>query len=377
MSQGIISADFTFNLEKRMRVLNEYGYMNMLASENIWYPKVLRDRPLDGKSERVFWLLSTASIEQLTPADGGENGGLLNFEQLATITQEMFPAYFGRGLKISKIKLLNMMKAGVDPAGKWARDIGTYGAYVPQRLCAQALLNGGAAASLAYDGLPFFSTAHLVHPLISALGTFANVFTGSSSGSYPGACPIDDTQTLDTAYINFSKILAYITAAIPQPNGAGDPRFLEPAFVLYPSRMKAQVVQLFDAEFIAKAASSGGGSSDVRGLWKKFKMVEPVEAKELGAGTTYTIPNGLGGTTTVSGNDTTFYVVCKEANNTELGALVQNLRMPFTMHTYSGDQGAEGVDAVLGRSNDMEWHYDGWTAVNYGHPYAIFQCKGS
>jgi hypothetical protein len=382
MSSGIISADFLFNVEKQMRVLNERAYMNMLASENTWWPKVTKTRPIEGKSERLLWLLGTASIEQLSAADGGENGGSMNFDELATVTQENFPAYFARGYKIGKIKLLNMMQGGINPLTRWAEDIGTYGAYVPQRLVAQAILNGGTL--LSYDGVSYFNKSHPVHPLITGLGTFANDFTGSSavaSGltpAYPGALPIDDTQSLDTAFSNLSKALSYIVGAVKQPNGASDPRFLVPEFLVHPPRMLAQVSQIFDAEFIARAVGSSGGSSDVRGLWQKFKMMQPVMAKELDGSTSYTVPNpSTGGTSTLTGSDTTYYIVCREASQTELGAWIQNMRMPFSMTTYSGDSGTEGVDAVLGRSQDLEYHYQGWQSVSPGHPYTMFRFQGS
>src|SRR5579863_9484867 len=116
MSSGTFTADFLFSVEERMRVLNEMGYMKMLSGENIWYPKLLRTVPLDGKSERFIWLLSTASIEQLSANDGGEAGGSINFDELATIMQEYFPAYHARGFKTGKMKYLNMLNGGVDPA---------------------------------------------------------------------------------------------------------------------------------------------------------------------------------------------------------------------------------------------------------------------
>lgn len=385
MSLGAFTGDFLYSVEKRVKVKNEYGYMKMFSGENIWYPKVVRDNPIEGKTERLIWLLSTASIEQLTAADGGEDGGSVNYDELATIMQEYAPAYFARGYKIGKLKWLNFLQAGLDPVGKWAQDIGAYGAYIPQRLAAIALLNGGNVNG--YDGVPFFSASHPNHPLIAALGFFANDFTGApvaASGltpAYPGALPVDDSVALDTAMTNYSKALAYISGAIGQPNGAGDPRMLEPLFALHPPRMQVRMHQLHNADTIAQLAGSSGaaaGGADVREVWKKYRLAEPVEAKELDGGRSYTFPNpATGGTSTVTGDDKTYYIVCREATETDVGGLLQIRRLPFTLHTYSGETGTQGIDAVLGRAQQVEYLYDGATSVQYGHPYTIFKFRGS
>jgi hypothetical protein len=374
MGSGITSADFLFNVEKEMVILNELGYLRML--ENLWYPRLLRVRPMEGKSERLIWLLSTASIEQTSPADGGEDGGNISFDELATIMTEYFPAEFKKGFRINKIKYLNMRRAGIDPATRWATDIGTYGAYLPQRLLALAILQGG--TTIGYDGVSFFNKLHPVHPLIPSIGSFANDFTGASSGGYPGALPIDDTVSIDTALTNLGIALSYIAGAVPQPNGQGDPRNLEPLFLLYPPRMTARVNELFDANFIPQVAASGAGSGDIKGVWKKFRSADPIKVNEFDSHRSYNVMNPATGLPlTVSGSDTTFYIAAREAETTELGAFVETRRLPFQLHTYSGEAGTEGVDAVLGRSDDLEWHYKGWTSVNPGHPYTLFRFQGS
>src|SRR5580704_5557385 len=181
MADGIVTGNFVFSVEETYRPLYEDSYVNMLASENIWWNRLVRVHNTDGRGERFEWLLNTAMIEQLTPNDGGESGGSINYEQLSSVMTEYFPAFHARGFKIGKIAWQNRLNRGLDPVRKWVSDTGRYAAYYPQKLTALSILNG--ANLTAYDGVPFWSTAHPVNPNIPSLGTYANTFTGASSGS--------------------------------------------------------------------------------------------------------------------------------------------------------------------------------------------------
>jgi hypothetical protein len=141
--------------------------------------------------------------------------------------------------------------------------------------------------------------------------------------------------------------------------------------------MTSRVNELCDADYIPQVAGSGAGSADIRAFLKKYRIVEPVLAKELDGGRSYTFIGPAGTLVTANGDDKTYYIVCREASETQLGCFLHHMRLPFTLHTYSGEQGAEGIDAILGRSQDLEWHYNGYQAVNPGHPYTIFKFKGS
>lgn len=377
MGVQVVTGIFLFSVEEEYRVLYEDSYLNLLAAENTWWPKITRVHNTDGKGIRFEWLLNTASMEQLTPQDGGESGGSINFEMLSSVTKEYYPAFHAKGFRIGKMEWLNRLNRGMDPVAKWIADSGRYAAYYPQRQMAQLIMNG--ANVTGYDNVSFWSKVHPFNPNISSLGSFANTFTGAASGSYPGALPIDDSVSADVAFVNLTKAIAYITGNVLQPNGQ-DVRLLEPAFIIHPPRMLARVTQLTNADFIAQQAGASGsyvgGSGDIRGIYQKYRMAQPVMAKELGGAITYTFgaPNNL---TTVSGSDTTYYIVCREAAETQLGAFVMNNRQPFKLHTYSGESGAEGVDAVLGRAQNLEWHHDAYLGWDVGHPYAIFQFLGS
>lgn len=376
--QGAYTADFLFNVEKRAVAFNEYNFNKL--TRDLWYQRVTKDRNFDTKSERLSWLFETAGIDQMSPQDGGETAGMMSFDDLATVTTEYFPAMYGRGFKMSRIRwenFLNGSNGQLDPLTSWAGGVGKYGAYVPQRQIAQLFLNG--ANVIGYDGVAFWSASHPTHPTIPGYGTYANTFTGGASGVYPGACPIDDSVSLETALTNLAKVLSYIRTAVLQPNGMGDPRRLVPKYLIHPVRMSPRVTLLLEAAFLPLSANSGGGAADVKQYLSRMARLEPIEAPELGAAITYTVPWGAatGLSTTVSGSDTTWYIACEEATDSELGSFVMSIRRPFAMSTFAGEGGGMALDAILNRSGDIESHYKGWYGFNYGHPYGVFQVKAS
>jgi hypothetical protein len=378
MSQGIFTADFLFSIEKKAVIINERSFLERMSADDMWaMDGVLKPAPFEGKSERVTWVIDSSSIEQMTPANGGEDGGALTSEEMATVTTEYFPAHFGRQFKMGKLKFMNFVQAGINPLAIWSARMGRYGAYMPQRLAAMFILSGETV--IGYDGVAFFSASHPVHPLIASQGTYANLFTGAASGSYPGALPIDDSVTLDQAFINLVKGISYIEGAIPAPNGAGDPRMLHVEKILYPPQLQRRVTQLTEMSFYASASAGGAGSADgVKNIWKKFQLAKSQKAVEFDGNRSYSVMNANGTKSTVSGSDTSYYMLAREAGESELGAARLNTRLPFGMQTYSGESGGvEGIDAVLGRSNDIEYHYQGWTAVNPGEPAYLHKFKST
>jgi hypothetical protein len=102
-------------------------------------------------------------------------------------------------------------------------------------------------------------------------------------------------------------------------------------------------------------------------------------AMELGASISYTaaMPFMASGgnasfiSETLTGSDTTYYLVMGEATSTQLGSLLHLVRKPFKVTYYTGDQGGTGVDAILDRANELEYHVQGRMANQYGHPYGL------
>jgi hypothetical protein len=393
-----------------MKVITESEYKRRIAAENFWAPKILRDTNIERKTERITWWLDTATIQPLGPTGDGE----MEFESLVAQTVE-YPTYkHGKGLRIQRDQLEDLDGTGLNQAAKWSELMGSETAYYRQRLASQVILNAantdGSAA--AYDGVPFFADnttnsahGHPLNPFAKSVGGYCNWLHGSAGTSltgpgftsqpYPGALPIDESVTTDVALTNLRKAWSYIKS-IKMPNGI-DPRFLRPKYIMGPPALAARIAMLTDAKFIAQAAATGGGSADIVAYIKRMGFeVEPIIADEFAASTDYstTLPfmsltgsGGSGGTVkggnvtslpeTIQGSDTTWYIVCEEGQTSQLGALLHVLRKPFKITYYTGDSGGTGLDAILDRIEEFEYHCRGRASVQLGHPYCIFRVDAS
>lgn len=344
---GALTPQFLMDLESRMQVITENEYARLQS--RLWWSRVMRKKTTGARREILAWLLTTAQIE-----DTGPLGGKVSFDELLSAMTEYETKFAGRGLRIHKSQLEDTDGNGVDLAAKWSGDIGAYMGYWPQKQAVKLLKEGHLATSKSYDNVPFFSSSHPFNPFNTNLGTFSNVFTGAASGSYPGACPIDDSQSLDVAVVNLAKMIAYIKS-IKMPNGE-DPRFLNPVGLVVPPRMQQRAVQLTNAKFIAQAATGGAGSADVEAVIASFGFTQPIVADEFAG----------------FESDTTGFIICEELNTTQLGGLLYLEREPFSIQYYSGAQLPD-----LRRMNLLEWLTNGRYAAGYGHPYTIFKFKGS
>ncbi len=345
---GALTPQVFVGLEDRMTVAIEREYARL--TQNLWYQDVAKVRPSTGRKEIITWLLSTAQIRDL-----GKSGGNLSFDDLVATYTEVENKFAGTGLRLTKAQLEDTDGGGLDLASQWSSDVGAYMAYWPQKQVAHALKNGHTASLYTgYDGKALFASDHPVNPLSTSAGTFQNIFTGGASGSYPGACPIDDSVTADVALANLGKIYGYI-AGIKMPNGE-DPRFLRPKAIVHGPRMAPRVAQLTNAKLIAQAAASGGGGADVEALIRQLGIANAIQADELAG----------------YESDTTFFIVCEQAATSQLGGIIYQVREAFHMDAYGPMTQAE-----LGRKQEFEWHVHGRNAVAAGHPYLIFKCKGS
>lgn len=383
-----LTPQFVMQYERRMRAISESEYARRLLAQNTWWNKLLRQTDIEGKSERITWLLSTAIIEAMGPSGVGD----IAFENMVTQTVEYPVLRHAKGIRVQRDQLEDLNGTGLDQLAEWSSQVGNETSYYPQRLASQLLLNGAASdgSANAYDGKPFFApnnNQHPYNPFKTSLGGYSNWLKGASSGSYPGALPIDDSVTVDVALQNLGKAIAYV-AGWKMPNGV-DPRFLMPKYIVCPPRMAPRVRQLTDAKLIAQAAATGGGGADVQKLISGWALGEPIVAQELAASSSYNFQVATADPVTgfltsksvgpVAGSDTTWYLVCQEINTTQLGGLLLVMRKPFKITYYSGDgtNGASALEMLLDRMNEVEYHVQGRMSVQYGHPYTTVRVDNS
>lgn len=362
---GAITPTFLVKLEDNMQTITENEFARMTMSENLWWREVTRVRQSINRKEIIAWLLSTAQI-----FDEGK-GGNITFDDMASKSVIYEHNRFGAGLKLTIDELTDNDSHGFDFAAEWAAQIGALMAYFPQQQTSKAILNGESSTGpfgTAYDALPYFadnSAPHPNNPYRTAGGYYANLLTGAAAAAsggkpaYPGALPIDTGVTLDVAFANLQKFIAYI-AAIKMPNGI-TPRFLKLKSLLLPPELTARGQQLTNARFIAQAATGGAGSADVEAVIKNWGLGTPVTVQEFSTG--------------VAADATSWYGATEQMQSTQLGALVFIERVPFKVTYYTGSGGGTGVDAILDRAVDLEWHLRGRNANGYGHPYGLFKNK--
>lgn len=344
-----LTPTFLMNVESRMMTIteNEYGRLN--EPGNLWWPMLTKTRTSTGRRDVVQWLLSTATIR-----DQGK-GGNITLDDLVSTYLEIENNFNGNGLELTRAQLEDSDGGGMDLAAQWSQDTGAQMAYWPQKQATYLLKNGHTSSLVTgYDKKAYFAIDHPFNPYALNYGVYANLLTGAASGAYPGACPIDTSQTVDVALQNLTKIFAYI-ATWKMPNGE-DPRFLRPAGILCSPTLFPRAVQLTNAAFIAQVAGSGAASADVKALIAALGYSTPVMADELAG----------------FESDTTFFIVCKQIASSQLGGLIYTEREPFRINYYGT------VDSVeLSRKQKLEWHNHGRNKMSPGHPYLIIKCKGA
>lgn len=336
-----LTPQFIVDLETRMRMIQENEHLRL--SKNLWWTKLAKVLPSGSKREIVSWVLNTAQLDDMG------DGGNIAFDNMTIQETEFRAGVAGKGLKLRRQQFEDLDGNGVQLAAEWSAQIGAQNAYWPQKQTAYVLKNGHTASLVtAYDGKALFATDHPVNPKKTALGSYSNLFS---------SLPIDTSVTTDVALTNLSTVFSNI-ASIKMPNGE-DPRFLRPCGILCSPKLFPRAVQLTNAKTLAQAAASGGGGADVEALINSLGYGQPIMADEL---------SGFE-------SDTTYFVICEQVTGSQLGSIVYVEREAFSTRYYTGRGGGTGVDAILDRADELEWHNSGRNAIGPGHPYAIFKVK--
>jgi len=334
------------DLESRMRKITENEYVRLTASEHMWWDKVTRVIPSGSRREIITWVLSTAQLE-----DQGVMGGNIAFEDMSILETEFTPKTAGKGLKLRRQQFEDLDGNGVQLATEWSAQMGAQHGYWPQKQIATLLKAG--ETTKAYDGKNFFATDHPVNPNDTSKGTYKNLFTGGD------AADISTAVTSDVALANLAKIYALI-CDIKMPNGS-DPRYLRPAGILCGPKLFPRVAQLTSAKFLAEAAATGGGSADVIAKIASMGYGMPTQADEL---------SGFE-------SDTSYFVIAEQMASSQMGAFAYVDREAFAIRYYTGVGGGNGVDAILDRADELEWHSRGRNVAAPGHPWLLFKVKAS
>jgi phage major head subunit gpT-like protein len=336
---GPLTPTIVTDLETRIRVITEQSYD--LLTRELWWQAVTKELSSVSKTEVVTWLLDSAVIEYVN-----RFGGEVEFADILAQTTNFTALAATAGLKLNRAQLEDHDGNGVQLAAHWARTIGQYAAYWPQKQVAAAIRDGAQSTSLAYDGQVFFSAAHPLNPFDTSLGTYDNDIVANIT-----ATPSEAFAALQAAFA--------LIRAVKMPNGE-DPRGLRPRQLIVPPALQTIATQLTSAKFIAQAAASiGGGSADVDAVIAGWQLAPPIVADELGAGYT-------------NGSDTTFYIATAQIAGDDLGALTYVNREPFSV-VFNGEM----TDAELARRNELQWITRGRNIVGYGHPYLLWRCTSS
>ena len=341
----MLASSFLFDVESRWRLMQTQQYAALAAAQNQWWGKCTKVIPTGSRREILAWVQETARLESRGPLGGG-----MGFEEMTMIEAEFIPEFVSRGLRMRKAQFEDLDGNGIATGTSWIKQITAQAAYWPQRSIANLLKIGHAATSLGYDGVPYFSDSHPYDKFNAGAGFYSNIIP---------SVPL--TSDLDVGLASLSTVFATI-GAIMQSNGF-DPRFLKPQAILCSPTAFPSAAQITKAQYIAMTAGGGttaGGSADMAGIVATMGYGEVVMVPELAtfeSGTTYFVIAGADGVPA-----------------DELAGFVYLEREPFQIRYYTGSGGGDGVDAILGRSNELEWQAEGRNIAGYGHPFAVFKC---
>lgn len=297
---------------------------------NLVWDKFMDVRTSKTLRELYFWLVETAQIYD--EAQGGQK----RYDDMAATFYEIDNANSGAGLILTKNEIEdNMMASGnlrgmpaLDYAANWAKQIGGAGAYRPQEKLFSLIGSGKTQNS--YDGVPFFSTAHPVHPLGGG-GTYSNLISAKPLTIGAGG-------DLSTAAANLTSVIATMRG-YRQPNGKY--RFLRPRYLSHDPSLSWVVPELLKSRFFNATENVSFTQMGI----------EPMCCDEL------------------SGEPGVWYLVA-ELMPGEGGPFIWQDRDPYSLTSYTSDSQVE-----LNRRKQFEWLFDGRNTAAFGHPYLCIRVE--
>lgn len=304
------------------------------VQEHLMWDRLMKIRPMAGKTEILTWLLETAKIYP----EG--NGGNKRFDDMVAATMSLENTHAGDGLRLTRDEIEDNQMANnpsvgaLDYASKWAKDIGAAASYYPQQQLFSLIL-AGETTSLAYDALPFFSAVHLINPAKASAGTYSNIVPSVPLRVTSGATEQDNL-------LLGRKNLGIALAAVRKQRFVnGVPRFLKPTTLLVQSDDYDYANLIVNGAIISQTSN------------EQVSKLEVVCAPELDGETTGT-----------------YYIGVEDMLSDEMGAFMWGEREPFFTRFYGPMD-----EAVLARMNSFEWLMDGRNVAVCGHPYLFYKCK--
>jgi phage major head subunit gpT-like protein len=312
-------------LEDRFTKLYNTDYEAALA--NAWWDKLATLKTVEGSTNIYQFLLSSFD---LAPLDDGQ----MVYSNMLTQSFSATNADRGGGLKLKRNQIEDD-EFGF--AAEWAGQAGAAMALAPQYLLTPTVVNGaatvngliiGGTTQNGYDGVPFFSASHPVNPFNTAMGTYANLYAGSSYA-----------LTITSYAAAEAKLRGLV-----MPNGRN--RNLKAKYLVVPSTLRKVALEITGAAFVSSTAQ-GGSTSNVF----LSDGVEVIVANELDI------------------EPDAWYLVADTGSG--IGPFIYQLRKAFEMNSYTGMTLAE-----LNRVNQFEWQIRGRDVALYGHPYSMMKFVG-
>lgn len=315
------TVNHVLNTESEFEKLAANSYA--LALQNVWYDKVMCERPGKGAKQEFEFLLTTADIYRLNSKGDG-----LRFDDLVTQAHSVTHEDCGAALEITRNQFED---DAFGFSGDWMQQMGSRMALDPQYEAVRMIQNG--ETLLGYDGLAFYSKLHPVNPFDSSRGTYPNLVDDMNDID----STIANATAPDLSVANLAAAIAHIKS-MKMPNGKN--RNLVPKTLRVGPKLEKRAREITSAGFI------GATENVIRQYQLELLIVNEITGYE-------------------------WDLDCTVGETPGLLPFVRFVRRAYEMTSYNGM-----TQVTLGRSNKLEWQIRGRYGYMYGHPYQSYRFKG-